>query len=284
VRTSSDFGLQGEMPEHRELLDALAIDFRDNGWNVKRLVRQIVTSELYRQSSRTTPEALAADPDNRMLARGPRFRLPAELIRDGALKTSGLLVPQLGGPSVNPYTPGDPWREISHYGSSPATAQAFIQDRGEKLHRRSMYTYWKRTLPPPNMAIFDAPNRELCTFERAATNTPLQALVLLNDVQFVEAARAFAERMLAREGDDAAKLAWAFAETTSRAPTADEAAVLADALARERARFAANTDAASALLAHGESPRDGRIHAAEHAAWTQIASTLLNLSEAVTRN
>ena len=284
VRTSSDFGLQGEMPEHRELLDHLAVVFREQGWDVKRLAREIVTSDLYKQSSRTTPEALANDPDNRMLARGPRFRLPAELIRDGALKTSGLLVPQLGGPSVNPYTPGDPWREISHYGSSPATAQTFIQDHGEKLYRRSMYTYWKRTLPPPNMAIFDAPNREMCTFDRAATNTPLQALVLLNDVQFVETARAFAERMLARDGDDAAKLAWAFAETTSRTPRADEAAVLTGALARERARFAADANAARALLAHGESPRDERIGAAEHAAWTQVAATLLNLSETVTRN
>jgi hypothetical protein len=243
-----------------------------------------VTSDVYRQSSRTTPEMLARDPDNRLLARGPRFRLPAEFIRDGALKTSGLLVAQLGGPSVNPYTPGDPWREISHYGSSPATAQAFIQDHGEKLYRRSMYTYWKRTLPPPNMAIFDAPNREMCTFDRAATNTPLQALVLLNDVQFVEAARAFGERMLAHRGDDAARLAWGFAESTSRTPTRDEATILLGALARERARFASDAAAAAALLAHGESQRDERIPVAEHAAWTQVAATILNLSETVTRN
>jgi hypothetical protein len=284
VRTASDFGLQGEWPEHRELLDHLAADFRDGGWNVKDLVRAIVTSDLYKQSSRTTPEMLAQDPDNRLLARGPRFRLPAELIRDGALKTSGLLVDQLGGPSVNPYTPGDPWREISHYGSSPATAQAFIQDHGEKLHRRSMYTYWKRTLPPPNMAIFDAPNRELCTFDRAATNTPLQALVMLNDEQFVEAARAFAERIMRRGLDDAQKVVWAFAETTSRLPSRDETKVLTDALARERARFARDTAAAEALLAHGESPRDASLPAADHAAWTQVAAVLLNLSETVTRN
>ncbi len=284
VRTSSDFGLQGEMPEYPELLDHLAVMFREQGWDVKRLVREIVTSDLYQQSSRTTPEALARDPDNRLLARGARFRLPAELIRDGALSASGLLVPQLGGPSVSPYTPGDPWREISHYGSSAATAQTFVQDHGEKLYRRSMYTYWKRTLPPPNMAIFDAPNRELCTFTRAATNTPLQALVLLNDVQFVEAARAFAERMIAHRGDDAADLAWGFTEATTRPPTAAEVAVLANALARERARFASDAAAAAALLAHGESPRDERIPAAEHAAWAQVAATILNLSETVTRN
>jgi hypothetical protein len=284
ARSTSDLGLQGEWPEHRALLDSLAVDFRDHGWDVKRLVTQIVTSELYRQSSRATPEMLAADPDNRLLARGPRFRLPAELIRDGALQTSGLLVGDLGGPSVNPYTPGDPWREISHYGSSPATAQAFVQDHGSKLHRRSMYTYWKRTLPPPNMAIFDAPNRELCTFDRATTNTPLQALVMLNDAQFVEAARAFAERIMRRGFDDRQKVIWAFAEATSRLPSADEAKVLDDALARERARFARDTAAAEALLAHGESPRDASLPAADHAAWTQVAAVLLNLSETVTRN
>ena len=285
ARTTSDFGLQGDWPEHRELLDSLAADFRDNGWDVKRLVREIVTSRLYRQSSRTTPDMLARDPDNRLLARGPRFRLPAELVRDGALKTSGLLVAQLGGPSVNPYTPGDPWREISHYGSSPATAQAFVQDHGDKLYRRSMYTYWKRTLPPPNMALFDAPNREICTFDRASTNTPLQALVMLNDEQFVEAARAFAERILRHEGGDAQKLVWAFAEATSRTPKPAEAEVLATALARERSYFAMNPAAADELLSHGESPRDASLAPApEHAAWAQVAALLLNLSETVTRD
>ncbi|MFZ9914293.1 MAG: PSD1 and planctomycete cytochrome C domain-containing protein, partial [Phycisphaerales bacterium] len=205
VKTSADFGTQGEWPSHPELLDHLAVDFRESGWDVKRLVRAIVTSATYRQSSAATREALERDPENRLLARGPRFRLGAELIRDHALATSGLLVRQLGGPSVNPYTPGDPWREISHFGSSPATAQAFIQDHGEKLYRRSLYTYWKRTMPPPNMASFDAPNRETCVVDRANTNTPLQALVLLNDVQFVEAARAFAERIMRRQGDDGAR-------------------------------------------------------------------------------
>ena len=145
-------------------------------------------------------------------SRGPRFRLPAELVRDQALAVSGLLVPRVGGPSVNPYTPGDLWREVSHYGSSPATAQTFVQDHGEKLYRRSLYTYWKRTAPPPNMVAFDAPNREVCTVARGSTITPLQALVTLNDPQFVETARALAERMLARREADAARLSWAFAE------------------------------------------------------------------------
>jgi hypothetical protein len=196
VGTPADFGSQGEWPSHPELLDWLAVDFRESDWDVKALLKQIVMSSTYRQDSRTTTAMLERDPQNRLLARGPRFRLPAELIRDAALKTSGLLVARIGGPSVNPYMPGDLWREVSHYGSTPATAQTFIQDHGEKLYRRSLYTYWKRTAPPPNMTAFDAPNREVCTIARGNTMTPLQALVTLNDVQFVEASRAFATRIL----------------------------------------------------------------------------------------
>ncbi|MFO1051059.1 MAG: PSD1 and planctomycete cytochrome C domain-containing protein [Planctomycetota bacterium] len=284
VKTAADFGMQGEAPSNQALLDWLAVDFRTHGWDVKRLVRQIVTSGTYRAASRTTPRDIERDPDNRLLARGPRFRLPAELIRDQALAISGLLVPSLGGPSVNPYTPGDPWREISHYGSTPATAQSFVQDHGDKLYRRSLYTYWKRTLPPPDMATFDAPNRETCVVDRAVTNTPLQALVLLNDVQFVEAARAFAERILHQAGDDHARLSWAFAEVTGRRPDRDEAAVLEHALLRERGVFDSDPDAATRLLAQGESPRDATLDRCEHAAWTQLAALLLNLSETVTRN
>ncbi|MBL8842691.1 MAG: PSD1 domain-containing protein [Planctomycetes bacterium] len=284
VRTASDFGLQGEWPSHRELLDWLAVDLVESGWDVKRMVRAIVGSATYRQSSHASDAALARDPDNRLLARGPRGRLPAELVRDAALSISGLLVAQLGGPSVNPYAPGDPWREISHYGSTPATAQTFVQDHGEKLWRRSLYTYWKRTLPPQSLALFDAPNRETCTFERAATNTPLQALVLLNDVQFVEAARAFAQRILRRPGNDAARLAWAFAEATGRAPRSEEAVVLERALSRERARYAADRAAAAALLAQGEAARDEALPLEEHAAWAQVAALLLNLSETISKN
>ena len=168
---------------------------------------------------------LERDPQNRLLARGPRFRLSAESIRDTALHVSGLLVDRVGGPSVNPYTPGDLWREVSHYGSTPATAQVFVQDHGEKLHRRSMYTYWKRTAPPANMVAFDAPNREVCTVARGNTNTPLQALVLLNDVQFIEAARVLAERLLAAAPDDDARVRHAFLATLSRPPADAEAAV-----------------------------------------------------------
>jgi hypothetical protein len=227
---------------------------------------------------------LTRDPQNRLLARGPRFRLPAEFIRDSALKVSGLYVDRLGGPSVNPYTPGDLWREISHYGSTPATAQTFVQDHGDKLYRRSLYTYWKRTVPPPNMVAFDAPNREICTIARPTTTTPLQALVLLNDVQYVEASRAFAERILSQPMDETNRLRWAFEECVSRQPTNAELTVLASALDRERTRYQANPTAAKQYLANGESPRNQKIAAPEHAAWSQVAALLLNLSETVTRN
>ncbi|MEO6244326.1 MAG: DUF1553 domain-containing protein, partial [Opitutaceae bacterium] len=284
VATLADFGSQGEWPTHPELLDWLAVEFVEHGWDVKHLMRLIVTSATYLQSSVATSAQLERDPANRLLARGPRFRLAAEFVRDQALAVSGLLVPRLGGPSVNPYTPGDLWREVSHYGSSPATAQTFVQDHGEKLYRRSLYTYWKRTAPPPSMMAFDAPNREVCTVARGNTTTPLQALVTLNDPQFVEAARVFAERILARPGDDTSHLGWAVAECLSRAPRAKELGVLAVALERERARYAKDEPAARALLAVGEAPRNEALTPAEHAAWAQVAVILFNLSETVTRN
>ena len=296
VGTPADFGTQGEWPSHPELLDWLAVDFMEHGWDVQRLVTTIVTSATYRQSSAATPEQLERDPQNRLLARGPRFRLPAELVRDATLQIAGLLVPRVGGPSVNPYTPFDLWREVSHYGSTPATAQTFVQDHGEKLYRRSLYTYWKRTAPPPNMVAFDAPNREVCTVARGNTTTPLQALVLLNDVQFVEAARVLAQKGMhegVREwgsegvrgkGGDDARLRWVFSECLSRPAEEAELAVLRAALQRERKRYAANETAARALVAAGESARDERLPVVEHAAWTQVASLLLNLSETVTRN
>ncbi len=286
VGTLADFGSQGEWPSHPELLDWLAVEFVEQGWDVKHLVRVIVMSATYRQSSAASAELLERDPQNRLLARGPRFRLPAEFVRDQALAVSGLLVPRLGGPSVNPYAPGDLWREVSHYGSSPATAQTFVQDHGEKLYRRSLYTYWKRTAPPPSMMAFDAPNREVCTVARSNTTTPLQALVTLNDPQFVEAARAFAERVLARKevGGDEARIRWAFTECVSRPPKETELAVILAALKRERANYAKHEPAARALLSVGESPRNEKLPASEHAAWTQVASTLFNLSETITRN
>jgi hypothetical protein len=285
VGTAADFGSQGEWPSHPELLDWLAVDFIESGWDVKALLKQIVTSETYRQSSKASNEQLERDPQNRWLGRGSRFRLPAELVRDAALKTSGLLVPRIGGPSVNPYMPGDLWREVSHYGSTPATSQTFVQDHGEKLYRRSLYTYWKRTAPPPNMLAFDAPNREVCTIARGNTTTPLQALVTLNDVQFVEAARVFAARILAQGGqDDEQRLAWAFLEATSRPIGDDEGAVLQRTLRRALQHFAEHPGSAEALLSVGEFPLPENYRSAELAAWTELASLLLNLSESLTRS
>jgi Protein of unknown function (DUF1553)/Protein of unknown function (DUF1549)/Planctomycete cytochrome C len=282
VGTPADFGSQGEWPSHPELLDWLAVDFIENEWDVKRLIKQIVLSSTYRQSSASTPQRLERDPQNRLLARGPRFRLPAEFIRDAALKVSGLLVPRIGGPSVNPYAPGDLWREVSHYGSTPATAQTFVQDHGEKLYRRSLYTFWKRTAPPPNMVAFDAPNREVCTIARGNTTTPLQALVTLNDVQFVEASRAFAARIIqASAKSDTQKLEWAFLEATSRPSTTQELSILKRTLLRERERYRANIELAKTSVDVGEAALPNDIPFDELAAWSQVAAILLNLSESV---
>lgn len=281
---TADLGTQGQWPSHPELLDWLAVDFMENGWDRKRMIRKIVTSETYRRSSDATPEQLRADPRNQWLARGPRFRLTAEQIRDQALAVAGLLVPRVGGPSVKPYQPGDLWRSISHYGSTPATAQTFVRDNGEALYRRSLYTYWKRTQPPANLAVFDAPNREVCTLGRIPTNTPLQALVTLNDPQFVEAARVLAKRIMRLPAaDDAGRARAGFEIVTAREPSAEEAAILLETLGREREVYRRDPAAADALLGVGESPRADDLPAPEHAAWTQVATLLLNLSETLTR-
>ena len=184
VKTTEDFGAQGEFPSHPELLDRLAADFVASGWDLRRLLHRMVISETYRQQSAATPELLEKDPYNRLLARAPRFRLAAEFVRDGALAASGLLNGDLGGPSVHPYQPDGLWEQVSHYGyPNPFSSQKFLPGSGSSLYRRSLYTAWKRTSPPPNMAIFDAPTRETCSVRRLNTNTPLQALVLQNDPQ-----------------------------------------------------------------------------------------------------
>ncbi len=284
VASSGDFGSQGAWPSHPKLLDWLAVDFIESGWNTKALIRKIVLSNTYRQDSASTAEQAKIDPQNRLLARGPRFRLQAEFIRDSALKISHLLSPRIGGPSVLPYQPPSLWKEVSHYGSSPATAQVFIQDHGEHLYRRSLYTYWKRTVPPPSMLTFDAPNRETCTVSRAITNTPLQALVLLNDPQFVEASRTFAQRILKEAPKNTAeRIRFAFEECTARPPTASETAIIMNTLKRERANYSAKPASASAFLEIGESTHPENIDPVEHAAWTTVASLIMNLSETLTR-
>ncbi len=281
VKTSEDFGIQGEQPSHPELLDWLAVEFIESGWNVKRFHKLLVMSATYRQSSRVTPDKLGADPQNRLLARGPRFRLDAEVIRDQALALSGLMVDEIGGQSVRPYQPAGLWKPVGFGGSNTSV---FKQDTGAKLYRRSMYTFWKRTSPPPTMTAFDAPDRETCQVRRARTNTPLQALVLMNDVQFIEAARKFAERVMEDGGADVdQRVTFAFRSVLARQPTSNERAALEQLFSDHLAEFKQHPDAATQLLAAGESPRDETLEAAELAAWTMVAHLLLNLSETVTK-
>jgi hypothetical protein len=244
--------------------------------------RLIVTSATYRQASSITPELLEKDPENRLLARGPRFRLPAEMVRDGELYMSGLLKEQIGGPSVNPYQPAGVWEEIA-YGDG-FTSQTYKQDHGDALYRRSMYTFWKRTAPPPEMMTFDAPDREKCSARRTITNTPLQALVLLNDETFVEAARRLAEGMLTNGGKtESGRLDYGFRLATSRRPAARELAVLKETLDADLLEYKRHEDRAQALLKNGESPVDAKLDKSELAAWTTVASMILNLDETITK-
>ena len=279
VASAEDFGVQGEWPSHPDLLDWLAVDFVESGWDVKRMIKQLVMSATYRQSARCSDVLIARDPANRMLARGPRFRLQGEFIRDTALATSGLLVGTIGGPSVKPYQPEGLWNAVSIN-----TKLRFSQDHGDKLYRRSMYIYWKRSAPPPSMAIFDAPSREKCTIRRSRTNTPLQALVTLNDPQFVEAARALAQRVITTGGTTpTTQIGTAYRMATGVRPTPDVLNVLMQAYRTELAVFQAVPDRADALLGVGESPRDETIDAAQHAAMTIVTTMILNLDETLTR-
>ncbi len=282
VKTSEDFGNQGEQPSHPELLDWLAVEFQQSGWNVKHLQRLIVTSATYRQSSKMTPEQYAADPENRLLTRGPRFRLDAETVRDNALSVSGLLVERVGGPSVKPYQPLGIWKAVGYTTSNTAN---FKQDHGDALYRRSLYSFWKRTAPPPTLQLLDAPSREICTVRRSRTNTPLAALALLNDVQFFETARALAQRTLAEAGPDVkARASYAFRLATARRPTDDELDILVRQYEAQRAAYAADPEAAKKVLTVGENkPPDG-LDPAELAAWTLVANCILNLDETVSKN
>src|SRR5207249_2203880 len=233
VKTQEDFGVQGESPFHPELLDWLATEFVRSGWDVRAMQRLIVTSATYRQSSKVTRALLEKDPENRLLARGPRGRLPAEMIRDTALAASGLLNDDIGGPSVLPYQPGGLWEEMA-FGEG-FSAQSYAQSHGKDLYRRGMYTFWKRTVPPASLATFDAPDREKCTARRTLTNTPLQALALLNDPTYVEAARSLAQRALGRGGkDDPGRIAYAFRLAVARKPSAQEVSVLRNLLVQQR--------------------------------------------------
>lgn len=280
VATAEDFGVQGEWPSHPGLLDWLATEFIRLDWDVKELHRLIVTSATYRQSSDATPALIARDPDNRLLSRGPRFRMDAELLRDQALAVGGLLVARIGGPSVKPYQPAGLWREVTYDGEldyEPAT--------GDDLYRRSLYTYWKRQAPPPNMLAFDAPTRETCVVKRSLTNTPLQALVLMNDPTFVEAARHLAQRMMLEGGEmDITRLIFGFRLATARSSSGEEENVLLYLLNAQRQHFRRHAAEARMLLQVGESPRDESLDPAELAAWTTVANTILSLDEVVTKH
>lgn len=281
VKTAEDFGSQGQWPSHPELLDYLSRDLVDNNWDLKRLIKSILMSGTYQQSSRVTPELLQKDPQNELLSRGPRFRIDAEMLRDNALFLSGLLTEKLGGKSVKPYQPAGIWEAVGFQGSNTLN---FKQDQGESLYRRSLYTYWKRTSPPPSMMSFDAPSRESCVVRRARTNTPLQALVLMNDTQYVEAARFFAQKMIADGGSSPAeRLQYGFRLATSRKASDKEVAVLGRLYEAHLADFTKNKDAAAKLLAVGESKTTLPMEPHELAAYTMVANLILNLDETVTK-
>lgn len=281
VKTSEDFGSQGEWPSHPELLDWLATEFIASGWNVKDMVKAIVTSATYRQSSTVSEELLRRDRDNRLLARGPRYRLDAETIRDNALAVSGLLVEGEFGRGAKPYQPPGLWEAVGYTSSNTAR---FTRDDGDALYRRSIYTFWKRTAPPPYFLIFDAPSREACTVRRPRTNTPLQALLLMNDEQHVEAARHLAQRAMLEGGAGTAqRVQYAFRLATARFADDDELAVLLQAYQAQLEIYQADPEAAAALLEVGESPYDQSLSPVELAAWTMVANLILNLDETVTK-
>ena len=279
VRTTEDFGTQGEAPSHPELLDWLAREFIESGWDQKHMVRLLVTSATYRQASRVRPEVLARDPDNRLLSRSPRLRWSAEILRDQALAASGLLVETLGGPSVKPYHPPGLYEQVV----AGSSANTYEQDHGAALYRRTLYTYWKRSVPNPALLLFDRPFRETCTTRRSRTSTPLQALNLLNDPTYVEAARNLAQRLVREAADTDRRVGAAFLRVLGRPPSPRERLVIVQGLERAGQTFRADPAAASALLAVGESRADPSLDPVELAAWTVIMGTLLNLEETLTR-
>jgi hypothetical protein len=281
VKTSEDFGVMGERPSHPQLLDWLAVEFVESGWSVKHILKLIVTSATYRQSAVVTLEKLEKDPGNRLLARGPRVRLDAEVLRDQALAVSGLLTRRMEGPSVRPYQPPGLWKVVA---IDHSNTSEFKQDSGDALYRRSLYTFWKRTSPPPSMAAFNAPTREQCTVRRERTNTPLQALVLMNDPQFVEAARHLAQNALARYAADRARASWMLTTVLAR-PASD--ADLRDVLSGMkgfRDIFTQEPNAATALIQAGDSVPDATWDPIELAAWTLVANTLMNRDDFINKD
>jgi Protein of unknown function (DUF1553)/Protein of unknown function (DUF1549)/Planctomycete cytochrome C/Concanavalin A-like lectin/glucanases superfamily len=281
VETTEDFGIMGQRPSHPELLDWLATEFRESGWNIKHMYKLIAMSATYRQSARSTPEQVAKDPKNLLLSHGPRFRMDAEMLRDIALQSGGLLGNKIGGPSVKPYQPANVWEQVSYPTSDTVN---YVQEHGPALYRRSMYTYWKRMASPPSMDAFDAPMRDVVCTRRQRTDTPLQALVTMNDVQWVEAARALAQRVILEGGPNPEQRIDLMSEILlSRDPPQKMSAVLEESLNQMEKHYAADPKAARALVDVGEKTRDTSIPEPELAAWTMVASEMLNLDETVTK-
>jgi hypothetical protein len=277
VQSVGDFGLQGNYPSHPELLDWLALDFVDSGWDIKRLLRQMICSQTYRQSSSDTRRYAEQDPQNRLLWRAPRVRLQAEVIRDNALAAAGLLSQKIGGTPVFPWQPAD-------YYKGKNNGWPWAMSTGDDLYRRGLYTFWRRTTPYPSFVIFDAPDRAECTFERPRTNTPLQALVTLNDPQYVEASRVLAERLLREETETDARISLGYRLTTARRPLDHELQLLRDFLAGQLHHFRDNPNAAASLTAVGKAPPAATSDPAIVAAWMALSGVLLNLDETITRN
>ena len=283
VKTSEDFGSQGEYPSHPELLDRLAKDFISSGWDLRKMIKKIVMSDTYKQKSNLTKKAKEKDPYNRLLSRSPRFRIDAEFVRDSALFASGLLNREIGGPSVYPYQPNDLWADVSHYGYPAGfTSQKYLPSSGSANHRRSMYTVWKRTSPPPSMVIFDAPNRETCTVRRLQTNTPMQALVLQNDPQYLEAAVSLGKIMSLKPTPQEG-IKEGFIKTLGRKPKQTELTILMSSLTHYLSTYESRQKDAIYLLKAGQSIVKSSMDAKKNAAWTLVASTLLNMDEFVTR-
>lgn len=280
VKTSGDFGMQGELPTHPELLDWLALDFMDHAWDVKRLVKQIVMSSTYRQSAEASKKKLEKDPENIFLSRAPRMRLSAELIKDHVLASSGLLMDEIGGPSVKPYQPKGIWESAT---SGRGVLARYVQDHNEDLYRRGMYNFIKRTVPPPNMLMFDASNRDQCEVKRMRTNTPLQALVMLNDPMVLEASRVLAERLMLEQTTADEKVLKAFQLIICRKPTEKEYAVLKNYYTEEHSRFSAHADQAKAFIEAGEYKHEQVSDVASLAALMQLVHTVYNMDEAITR-
>ena len=283
VKSSEDFGVQGDFPSHPDLLDWLATELIRLNWNIKALQKVIVTSSTYCQSSHPSPLARKVDPQNILLSHAPQLRLSGEVIRDQALFVSGLLVEKIGGPSVKPYQPANLWNEIAGP-TTTAYEKGYQQDKGEALYRRSLYTFWRRAIPPPGLQIFDGSNRETCITRRERTNTPLQALALMNDITFVEAARGLATRMITKGGNDqATRIRFAFRLATGRLPLEREIIILENSLLNHLKTYQADKEAALRLLKVGESAPPDQVSPIELAAYTALANTLLNLHETITR-